>query len=597
MKKSLQCLRRTLLNLCIIQALFVPHLLKLVFFRFSSERRGRAFLMRTLCRRRWSTSVKQAALPVTSARPLTRETIAPAVQRPLIGIIGRPNVGKSTIFNRLCGRNKALVSAVAGTTRDRLYGRLEWLGQTMDLVDTGGMYQDKEDFFSSDVMEQAAMAAEEAQLVIMVVDGRELLTDKDRRIARVLQRSLNRKPVVLAVNKIDSDAMLEATRELMHQRFRNLGLGEPFYVSALHAEGTTELTQHIVRELFPGDNALVDRRSERIKQKELSKAKYALRKTELDGDKEVSEARAALPMRIACVGVPNVGKSSLVNRILGPNELRSMTSPVAGTTHDTVDTPLRWRGEHDLILLDTAGIDRRAKSARASLERSAVLFAIKTVQSADVNILVLDSVRGVTAQDKRIAGYILDSKSSILVVVNKSDLLIDQKASTYRTYEEEVRKHLKFLPWVPILFTSATEGINVASVIDRAILVNQMRRQRIPTRKLWEVLQRALVRRPPPSKGSKRLKIGFVTQAKAGTPSFVLFCNDPELVHFSFERFLEAAIREVWPFEGSPIQLIWKKKEQPTILRPAPKNARFVRHRAGGGGPTGPSRTGPNRRR
>lgn len=483
----------------------------------------------------------------------TRSVVGRA-ERPLVALVGRPNVGKSTLFNRLCGRNKALVSETAGTTRDRLYGHMEVLGQRMELVDTGGMFQETgEDFFAETVMEQAAMAADEAQLVALVVDGREGVHDKDRRIARQLQKQLSLKQIVLVVNKVDSDPLLERIQEMHHQRFRNLGLGEPFYVSALHAEGTSDLIQHIHRVLFP-DQAPPDRKAERLRLKEMAKEKY---KPKL----EDAEPPAPLPIRIACVGVPNVGKSSLVNRIIGPeSELRSMVSPIAGTTHDTVDTRLIWRGEHDLCLLDTAGIDRRAKSQRAGLDRSSVLFAIKTLQSADVNMLVVDATRGVTAREKRIAGAILDSKSSVMIVINKSDLLKDQKAATLKAYEEEVRKQLNFLPWVPVVFVSATEGTNVSKVVDMAVDIYRERQTRIPTRKLWDLLQRAFMRRPPPAKGARRLKITYATQARTSTPSFVLFCNDPDLVHFSFERFLEGAIREAYPFHGSPIQLIWKAK-------------------------------------
>jgi GTP-binding protein len=488
--------------------------------------------------------------------------------RPLIGIVGRPNVGKSNLFNRLCGRNKALVSAVAGTTRDLLYGQLEWMGQTMDVVDTGGMFQEKEDFFSECVMEQAALAAQEADLVAMVVDGREPLQDKDLRIAKLLRRELNRKPVVLVVNKIDSEGMLASIQERMHQRFLNLGLGEPVYVSALHAEGTTELAHTMHRTLFP-DAAPMDRKAERQKIKQMAKEKSAALVAARAADAEPAEAKAPRPLRIACVGVPNVGKSSLVNRILGPGEMRSMVSPIPGTTHDTVDTALRWRGERDVVLLDTAGISQRARAQRASLERSAVLFAIKTIQSADVNILVLDATRGVTAHEKRIASYILDSKSSVMVVVNKSDLLVSQSEAVKQEYEAAVRSHLKFMPWVPVMFASATEGTNVSAIIDKAIEVNKERQTRVPTRKLFALLQRALMRRSAPSKGHMRLRIGFASQAKTSTPTFVFFVNEPELVHFSFERFLENAIRESYPFRGSPISLLWRKKEgKPKIEKP-----------------------------
>ena len=300
----------------------------------------------------------------------------------------------------------------------------------MDVVDTGGMYQEKEDFFSASVMEQAHLAAEEAHLVLMVVDGRRPVQDADRRIARTLHKTLSSKPVLLAVNKLDSEPMRD---EAARQPFRNLGLGEPFFVSALHAHGTDELAQAAVRLLFPED-APMDRRAERRRQIELAKQRSIARKDDaiVDEMDERWPEDDTRPLRLACVGVPNAGKSSLVNRILGPGELRSMTSPIPGTTHDTVDTPVRWRGERDLILLDTAGIDRRAKAARASLERSAVLFAIKTIQSADVNLLVIDAARGVTGQEKRIAGHILESKSSVVVVVNKCDLLVDQKRTTYK---------------------------------------------------------------------------------------------------------------------------------------------------------------------
>lgn len=482
---------------------------------------------------------------------------------PLLAICGRPNTGKSTLFNRLCRKNRSLVSATSGTTRDRIYGQLEWLGDRIDVVDTGGMFDERESYFGRDVTEQAMMALDEAHMALLVVDGRVPLDDKDRRVAQLLQKSLSIKPAALVVNKIDSDAILQ---EAESDKFRRLGLGEPFYVSSLHGDGTLELLSHVHRILYP-NSAPVDRKEHRKRLKELAKKRGAKDDEvdefaedgegtqsdgAVDGDKKEVVKR---PVRISCVGQPNVGKSSLVNQILG-DSTRCLVSPIPGTTHDTVDTELTWKGDQRVLLLDTAGIDRRAKVMRASLERSAVLWALKTIQSADVNVLVLDATVGVTGHEKRIAGHILESKSSVVVAVNKSDLLINQSAKTKAEYEEAVRNELKFMPWVPVVFVSALQGKNVAAVIDKALEVHQQRTQRIPTRRLLDLLQRALLRRS--TSGGE--KVSFITQAKASHPTFVLFCNDPNKVHFSFERFVENAIREVYPFTGSPITLLWRQK-------------------------------------
>jgi GTPase len=361
----------------------------------------------------------------------------------------------------------------------------------------------------------------------------------------------------LSSHRIDNERILNDVKETENQRFLNLGLGDPCYISALHAEGTWELQARVFKELFP-DQIPQDRKAERLRLKEMQKGKGLLE------DEPIFKPRGERPLRIAVVGNPNSGKSSLVNQMISEASPvgslahalpRSLTSPLAGTTHDTIDTALRWK-ETDVVLLDTAGITRRARTQRAGLERSSVLWAMKTISTADVNILVIDGEHGVTPNDKRVAGSILDSKSSVIVAVNKSDLL----PARQEKLEENVRRQLQFLSWVPVMFVSALRGTNVGALVDEAIAIYRERLVRIPTRKLIELVKLAQIRRPAPSKGHLRLKISFVTQAHTTTPTFVLFVNEPALVHFTYERFLENAIREAYPLRGSPIHILWRKK-------------------------------------
>jgi len=442
--------------------------------------------------------------------------------KPIVAIVGRPNVGKSTLFNRLVGKRLAITHEVPGTTRDRLYAEAEWGGVSFTLVDTAGLelqtsklkaQKRLENDLMAQVRAQVQTALAEADVILFLVDVKDGLTASDEEVAQVLRHTA--KPVLLAVNKAESQARREAAVE-----FYALGLGELYPISALHGTGTGDLLDQVVA-AFP-----------------------------IEEEEEELEA-----IKIAIVGRPNVGKSSLLNKILGQE--RSIVHDVPGTTRDAIDTQLEWEGE-PLVLIDTAGI-RRKGSIQRGVEKYSVLRALRAINRADVVLLLIDAVEGATAQDAHIAGYILEEAKSVVVVVNKWDL-VEKDTYTMQIYIEHVFTVLRFLDYVPVLFISALTGQRVDQVLPTALRVQDARLIRIPTAELNRILQEAVARHSPPSKAGKRLRFYYATQPRVDPPTFVFFVNDPRLVHFSYERYLENRLRERYGFLGTPLRFSFRKR-------------------------------------
>lgn len=452
------------------------------------------------------------------------------MSKSIVALVGRPNVGKSTLFNRIVGQRRAIVEDIPGTTRDRLYGDAEWNGVVFTIVDTGGLEilesQKKRApreqpaplstasvGFVQEIREQAEMAIAEADLIIMLVDVLDGLTPADEDVADVLRRA--DKPVLLAVNKADNEARHQAAFE-----FYALGLGEVYPISALHGLDVGELLDQVVA-----------------------------------GLPLVEEGEEPDALKIALVGRPNVGKSSLLNKLLG--EERAIVSAIPGTTRDATDTYLTWEGQ-PVLLIDTAGIRRRGRVERG-IEKYSVLRAIKAIARADVVLLLLDAQDLVTAQDAHVAGYILEEMRSIIVVVNKWDL-IEKDTYTMDAYTKQIRGELKFLDYVPVFFISALTGQRVQKLLPLALQVYQERLRRLPTSELNHLVEDATVRHPAPHKAGKQLKFFYATQASVDPPTFVFFVNDTRLVHFSYERYLENQIRRRYSYVGTPLKLVFRSR-------------------------------------
>jgi GTP-binding protein len=450
--------------------------------------------------------------------------------QPIVALVGRPNVGKSTLFNRIVGQRRAIVEDIPGTTRDRLYGEAEWNGKFFTIVDTGGLEilesqklrspQDQPQPLSSasvgfveEIREQAEVAIAEADVIVMLVNVLDGLTPADEDVAEVLRRS--DKPVLVAANKADNPA-----REQVAYEFYALGLGEVFALSALHGTGVGELLDEMVAALPAVD--------------------------------ETEEPDA---LKIALVGRPNVGKSSLLNKLLG--EERAIVSAIPGTTRDATDTYLTWEGQ-PVLLIDTAGIRRRGRIERG-IEKYSVLRAIKAMTRADVVVLLLDAQDLVTAQDAHVAGYVLEENCSIIVLVNKWDL-IEKDTYTMDAYTKQIRADLKFLDYVPVLYISALTGQRVHKLLPLAFQVYKERLVRIPTSELNRLVEDAAVRHSPPHKAGKRLKFLYATQASVDPPTFVFFVNDARLVHFSYKRYLENQIRKRYGYLGTPLKLVFRSR-------------------------------------
>lgn len=430
------------------------------------------------------------------------------MSQPIVALVGRPNVGKSALFNRLVGERLAIVVDRPGTTRDRLYAQAGWAGHEFTVVDTGGLLAAPTDDLLLQVQAQANLAIQEADVVIFLVDVLSGITTGDWEVAEIVRRSA--KPVILAANKADN-----AERRLAANEFYALGIEPLFAISALHGTGTGDLLDAVVASFPPPVE-------------------------------EVAPERIG----VAISGRPNVGKSSLLNAILGQE--RTIVSPIPGTTRDAIDTALTWRGQ-EVTLIDTAGLRRRG-AIEPGVEKYSVLRALRAINRAHVVLLVVDASEGVAAQDAHIAGYILEESKSVVVVVNKWDL-VEKEPGVEAAFRERLRETLKFLPYVPVLFASAVRRRGIAEVMDTALRVREARLRRVSTGELNDLVRDATAAHAPPSKWGKRLRIYYATQPTVDPPTFVFFVNDMRLVHFSYERYLENQIRERYAFEGTPIRL------------------------------------------
>lgn len=455
------------------------------------------------------------------------------MRKPIVALVGRPNVGKSTLFNRLIGERRAIVQDEPGTTRDRLYGTAEWTGSTFLVVDTGGLDIAATDKapqkgdqpsalstssrdFTHEIREQAEVAIEEADVVVFLVDARDGVTAADQDVAEILRRA--GRPVILAVNKADNAARRQAALE-----FYELGLGETYPISALHGTGTGDLLDAVVAGIPP-----------------------------------IEEAAEDAGVHIAIVGRPNVGKSSLLNALLQQD--RAIVSAIPGTTRDALDTPLRWE-QQDVVLIDTAGIRRRGR-VESGVEQYSVLRAINAIERSDVALLVLDATTGITAQDSHVAGFILDAYKSVALIVNKWDAVENKQNDTVDAFTQTIREQLRFLDYVPTLTVSALTRQRVSKIIPLALMIAEQRKLRIATGELNRLIRDAVQAHPAPNRRGKQLKFFYATQATIEPPTFVLFVNDRELVHFSYARYLENQIRSSYPFTGTPLRLEFRNRKE-----------------------------------
>jgi len=439
------------------------------------------------------------------------------MRKPLVALVGRPNVGKSTLFNRLVEERKAIVEDLPGTTRDRIYADSEWNGRVFTLIDTGGLVLDEADDITNQVRKQAHIAIAEADVTVLLCDVLEGPTPGDQSIADIVRRT--DKPIILAVNKADNPQ-----RRLDALEFYSLGISDLQIISALHGTGTGDLLDAIVAHFAPA----------------------------APDEERVDEAT-----RIAIVGRTNVGKSSLLNAVL--RRERNIVSEIPGTTRDAIDTEIVWKGS-PVVLIDTAGIRRRGKIA-PGVEKHSVIRSLRAVGRSDVVLLLIDVSEGMTAQDAHIAGYILEDNKSVVVVANKWDL-IDKDSYTILEHTAKIRDALKFLPYVPVLFISALRRQRIDRVMDTALRVHQQRLIRIPTGELNRIVRNAVARHSPPSKWGKRLRIYYATQPQVSPPTILFFVNDVRLVHFTYRRYLENQIRERYSFEGTPLRLSFRARRE-----------------------------------
>lgn len=434
--------------------------------------------------------------------------------KPVVAIVGRPNVGKSTLFNRLIGRRVAIVDDVPGITRDRIYGESTWGGKDFVVTDTGGILWGDEDPMRVLIFGQANIAMQEADVIIMVADVRDGLMGADHDLADFLRKS--RKPVLVAANKAD-----DANWELAAAEFHAMGFEDTFAVSAHHGRGIADLLDSVVEHLPEPEE-------------------------EPEYDKDT--------VRLAVVGRPNVGKSSLINAILG--EDRVIVSDVAGTTRDAIDTPFQWQ-DRNLVFIDTAGI-RRAGKVQGSVEYYSALRAMRAMERSDVALLVIDASEGLADGDKRVGGYTRDAGVGCVIVVNKWDLPEDRSSRARRDFEQNLREQVPFLSYAPIMFTSALRGKGTDAVLDSAMVANDNYNRRISTGELNRKIHEWVDARPYGRKG-RELKLYYATMAAVGPPTIALFVNDPELMHFSYQRYLENQIRQTWGFAGTPVVLRVKR--------------------------------------
>ncbi len=441
--------------------------------------------------------------------------------KPIVAVVGRPNVGKSTLFNRLIGERMAIVTDIAGTTRDRLYADADFAGREFTVVDTGGIVGERDVPAHDNAMffrlarAQAELAIDEADAIVFMTDAETGLMPGDYEIAEILRRS--DKPVYLVVNKADNEKRIADSVE-----FYQLGLGEPYPISALHGARTGDLLAEIIANFPPA----------------------------------AEDAETEIP-QIAIVGRPNVGKSSLLNAILGQE--RAIVSEIPGTTRDAIDTQVMWR-DQEVTLIDTAGIRRRGK-IEAGIEKFSSLRALKAIQRADVVLLVIDAEDGATTQDMHVASYVLEENKGIVLVVNKWDA-IEKDSDTMHELEERIRAGFNFIPYAPVLFCSAKYRQRIPGVMDTALRVRTELRTRLNTADLNDILREAIAQHSPPTHGKRVLKFYYATQVGINPPTFVFFVNHKEMVHFSYQRFLENKIREKFKLTGVPVRMIFRAHDK-----------------------------------
>ncbi|UII54647.1 ribosome biogenesis GTPase Der [Cytobacillus spongiae] len=434
--------------------------------------------------------------------------------KPVVAIVGRPNVGKSTIFNRIVGERVSIVEDIPGVTRDRIYSSAEWLTHDFNLIDTGGIDIGDEPFLDQ-IRQQAEIAIEEADVIIFLTNGREGVTAADEEVAKILYRA--NKPIVLGVNKIDNPEMREQIYD-----FYALGFGEPFPISGSHGLGLGDLLDEAAKHFPKGkDNEY--------------------------GDEVI---------KFSLIGRPNVGKSSLVNAILG--EDRVIVSDIAGTTRDAIDSVLTYHGQ-PYVIIDTAGMRKKGK-VYESTEKYSVLRALKAIERSDVVLVVINAEEGIIEQDKKIAGYAHEAGRAIVIVVNKWDA-VEKDEKTMKEFEQKIREHFLFLDYAPIVFLSAKTKKRIHTLIPLINTASDNHSRRVETGVLNDVIMDAVAMNPTPTDNGKRLKIYYTTQVSVKPPTFVVFVNDPELLHFSYKRFLENRIRDAFGFEGTPINIFARERK------------------------------------
>jgi len=438
------------------------------------------------------------------------------VGKPVVAIVGRPNVGKSTLFNRIAGKRISIVEDIPGVTRDRIYAEAEWLGRPFIIIDTGGLEPYAEDIIMQQMRRQAEIAIDTANVIIFLVDGQEGITATDEEVANILRKT--NKKVILACNKIDSPKYRNNVYE-----FYNLGIGEPIGISADQALGLGDLLDEVIKN-FP----------------EYDEEEY---------DQSV--------IKVALVGRPNVGKSSIINKILG--EERVIVSNIPGTTRDAIDTPFEV-GDRKYVLIDTAGMRKKGRINEA-IERYSVIRALTAIERSDVSILVIDGETGLTEQDTKIAGYIHEQGRGVIIVVNKWDL-VEKDDKTMNRYKEKIMEGLTFMDYAPVLFVSALTGQRIHKILEEVDFVSAQHAKRVETGILNDVINEAVLMNQPSVSGGRRLNILYATQVSVKPPTFALFVNEPELMHFSYERYLENQLRKAFGFQGTPIRFLIRGKSK-----------------------------------
>ena len=437
--------------------------------------------------------------------------------KPIVAVVGRPNVGKSTLFNVMAGENISIVKDTPGITRDRIYADVTWLNYNFTLVDTGGIEPDSSDVILSQMREQAEIAIETADVIMFMVDVKQGLVDADSKVADMLRRS--HKPVVLVVNKVDSfDKMMADVYE-----FYNLGIGDPHPISSVNRMGIGDMLDEVVS-YFPEGS-----------------------------DEEEEDDR----IKVAIVGKPNVGKSSLINKLLGENRL--IVSDIAGTTRDAVDTEVTYNGK-EYVFIDTAGL-RRKNKIKEELERFMIIRTVSAVERADVAVLLIDAKEGVTEQDAKIIGIAHERGKAIIVAVNKWDAIEKNDKTIYR-FTEKIRQTLSFIPYAEIIFISALTGQRIGKLYETIDIVAENHALRVATGVLNEIMTEAVAMQQPPADKGKRLRLYYITQVSVKPPTFVIFVNDKELMHFSYTRYIENQIREAFGFKGTPLRFIIRERKE-----------------------------------